>query len=202
MLRFSLLDWAVWPAVCHGQAVGSDPDALCKGQGQVDGAEVPPVKDVPLMVRRRLSLAGKLAFRVSYDLAASASDRFVFSSRYGDCNQTATIVADIAERNPVSPMAFRTSRPIPQLRPDLRRFVLGSPKLFAKPWMRPRTMFCLCIMTFRYLIFTRTRPGQRGLLSLWGFACGRKARGRRCLCTPMQTVLPLRRAEPKASVIF
>ncbi|MGB0683251.1 MAG: beta-ketoacyl synthase chain length factor [Magnetovibrionaceae bacterium] len=108
-LAFRILDWSAWAPEPYSEVQSSPDGSGTVGDTDVAPAVAPDVKDLPMSLRRRLSPAGKMALRVAYDVGCGKSDRLVFSSRYGDCNQTVAMLKDLATETPLSPARFSTS---------------------------------------------------------------------------------------------
>ena len=108
MFEFSLTSWSAWaPGGLNSQARW-----VSWGQGALPEAEEeqPDVRDVPMLVRRRLARLGRMAIRTAIDVGCEAdSPHLVFSSRYGDSASIPAIMSDIAHGQPVSPGRFSTS---------------------------------------------------------------------------------------------
>jgi len=96
---------SVWYAHCDElsieQAVNSD-------EAQINW---PKLAFVPAMQRRRLSPFAKMALKVANEsIDGIESDLpIVFSSRHGDLPKTSTLLADLADKNAISPTAFGLS---------------------------------------------------------------------------------------------
>nr|WP_240492883.1 beta-ketoacyl synthase chain length factor [Candidatus Terasakiella magnetica] len=71
--------------------------------------DVPDVKDLPMMLRRRLSRLGRMVMRVTHDLDAVESIPMVFSSRYGESAQTVKMLRSLSQKEPLSPANFSMS---------------------------------------------------------------------------------------------
>ncbi len=104
MLSFLVEDWAVWGTNVTGQET-----QLRDMNGGEKPLNVPDMRDFPASIRRRLSPCGRLAMRVAWDLKSNEETQLVFSSRFGDCNQTVALLKDIAWDEPVSPALFSAS---------------------------------------------------------------------------------------------
>lgn len=95
----------VWYAHCDElsieQAVNSD-------ETQVNW---PKLAFVPAMQRRRLSPFAKMALKVANESIDGIENDLpiVFSSRHGDLPKTSTLLADLADKNAISPTAFGLS---------------------------------------------------------------------------------------------
>jgi len=79
------------------------------GKPAVDRETKPSVKDLPMMLRRRLSRLGRMAMRVALDSGNSETVRLVFSSRYGEATQTVDLLTSLAKKEGLSPATFSTS---------------------------------------------------------------------------------------------
>jgi hypothetical protein len=96
---------SVWHAHCDElsieQAVNSD-------ETQVNW---PKLAFVPAMQRRRLSPFAKMALKVANESIDGIENDLpiVFSSRHGDLPKTSTLLADLADKNAISPTAFGLS---------------------------------------------------------------------------------------------
>ncbi len=96
---------SVWYAHCDElsieQAVNSDETEL----------NWPKLAFVPAMQRRRLSPFAKMALKVANDSIIDVVQDLpiVFSSRHGDLPKTSTLLADLADKNAISPTAFGLS---------------------------------------------------------------------------------------------
>jgi hypothetical protein len=79
------------------------------------GARNPPsdtakaAASLPLMLRRRISIVGQMAFRASYALSEQRTARFIFCSRHGESDRTLRILHSLAIKEPVSPADFSLS---------------------------------------------------------------------------------------------
>lgn len=74
-----------------------------------DSENGPDVKDLPMMLRRRLSHLGKMAMRVAHDIEDRSKASLVFSSRYGESAQTVKLLQSLALKEPLSPAGFSMS---------------------------------------------------------------------------------------------
>ncbi len=91
-LSFHVSDWSFWT-----------PESENVDQ------QGPNVKDLPMMLRRRLSKLGKMAMRVAHDINLESSVPLVFSSRYGESAQTVKLLHSLAQEEPLSPAGFSMS---------------------------------------------------------------------------------------------
>ena len=107
MLSFTLAQWSMWvpqtETVSDFSSVEQMTDIVAD---LLDRATTPQVKDLPMMLRRRLSRFGRMAMRVAVDTQATDDVRLVFSSRFGDAAQTAGLLEDLSKQQPVSPAVF------------------------------------------------------------------------------------------------
>lgn len=96
---------SVWYAHCDElsieQAVNSDETKV----------NWPKLAFVPAMQRRRLSPFAKMALKVANESIDGIENDLpiVFSSRHGDLPKTSTLLADLADKNAISPTAFGLS---------------------------------------------------------------------------------------------
>jgi len=77
--------------------------------GQVLGSNVFDKKETPPLLRRRISPMGKEALSLASVLPLLDSSRFIFSSRHGEFSRTLSILKQIAEKDPLSPVDFSLS---------------------------------------------------------------------------------------------
>ncbi len=103
-------DWQLW---AKGELEYSPEDDL------------PPLKQIPPMQRRRLSQFAKLSFHcILESLGDNISDiPCVFSSRHGDLHKTAKLIEDVATKSDLSPTNFGLS---------VHNAVAGLYSIFAK----------------------------------------------------------------------
>lgn len=106
MISFTVEDWSVWSPEKDQTGPLTD-QYIAKAFG--DRETVPPVKDIPMMVRRRLTRLGKMAMRVAHDIEGGADARLVFSSRYGEVASTEKLLDELSHDQPLSPTSFSTS---------------------------------------------------------------------------------------------
>ncbi|MFQ6371993.1 beta-ketoacyl synthase chain length factor [Shewanella sp. YIC-542] len=85
-------DWQHWPAVT---AAPSSPS--------------PKLPQVPAMQKRRFSHLTKMMLEAALQTRAPAQCRSVFASRHGELHRTATLLADVLQQQPLSPMGFSQS---------------------------------------------------------------------------------------------
>jgi hypothetical protein len=107
MLSFTVSSWFAWApgldAPDDWERQGSNPIAA-------DLSTVPNVKDLPMMMRRRLSRLGRMAMRVAHDAGQRGGEgRLVFSSRYGEVALTVDLLIGLAKKEKLSPTAFSLS---------------------------------------------------------------------------------------------
>jgi hypothetical protein len=88
-ISFSVKEWSTWQAN--------------------DSEQSPIVKDLPMMLRRRLSRLGKVAMRIAYNAKSEKTVPLVFSSGHGDSEQTVKLLCALANNEPVSPAGFSMS---------------------------------------------------------------------------------------------
>jgi hypothetical protein len=87
--------------------------------------DLPALKEIPAMQRRRLSHFAKLTMQCVLDVISDESDDLpcVFSSRHGDLHKTAKLIEDVAQKSDLSPTHFGLS---------VHNAVAGLYSIFAK----------------------------------------------------------------------
>jgi hypothetical protein len=73
------------------------------------GRDVTEDTNVPVILRRRVSLLGQNALSLAWPMSASNDARFVVSSRHGEFGRTASILESIAAETDISPADFTLS---------------------------------------------------------------------------------------------
>lgn len=73
-----------------------------KGRGTV-------VRDLPPLLRRRITPLGKQVTAAAYALPVTGGARLIFSSRHGEFDRTLAILKTLADAEPVSPADFSLS---------------------------------------------------------------------------------------------
>ncbi len=72
--------------------------------------DVPPLSEMPAMMRRRLNRVGRLACHVAYTCdQGRTTNPIVFASRYGDTDKALSLLADLVKGEPMSPTGFGLS---------------------------------------------------------------------------------------------
>lgn len=87
--------------------------------------DLPALKQIPAMQRRRLSRFAKLTMQCVLDVIANETDDLpcVFASRHGDLHKTSKLIEDVAQKNDLSPTHFGLS---------VHNAVAGLYSIFAK----------------------------------------------------------------------
>ena len=95
----------IWYAHCDELTVEQ---AIEFGENEISW---PKLDFVPPMQRRRLSPFAKMALLVAHNAVSGIKKDLpmVFSSRHGDLPKTSTLLADLADKNALSPTAFGLS---------------------------------------------------------------------------------------------
>lgn len=89
-LHFSISQWSWWEPPASGAA-----------------AEIP---EVPLLLRRRASVADRAALRVAFDCVGPKGETpAVFCSRHGEVHRSVELLAQLARGEPLSPSTFSLS---------------------------------------------------------------------------------------------
>ncbi len=97
-VTFSISRWSAW-----GAGVETCSESLKKP------SEAANVKQLPMMLRRRLSGLGRRVMGVVHDLGDVHDLPMVFSSRYGESVQTVKLLQSLSYCEPLSPTIFSTS---------------------------------------------------------------------------------------------
>lgn len=75
-----------------------------------DEDDLPALKEIPAMQRRRLSKFAKLTMQCVLEIVDEESDLpCVFSSRHGDLHKTSKLIEDVAQKSDLSPTHFGLS---------------------------------------------------------------------------------------------
>ncbi len=103
-------DWQLW---AQGELTHTPDDDL------------PPLKQIPAMQRRRLSRFAKLSFHCMLESLGENNQDLacVFASRHGDLHKTAKLIEDVASKDDLSPTHFGLS---------VHNAVIGLYSIFAK----------------------------------------------------------------------
>ncbi len=99
-------------AWCNNLRSTQDWQLWAKGQLDLqDEPDLPALKQIPAMQRRRLSAFAKLSFHCVLDVleGEEADMPCVFSSRHGDLHKTSKLIENVAEREDLSPTHFGLS---------------------------------------------------------------------------------------------
>ena len=106
-VSFNVLNWSAWgPGLETCQKWISSQNFSDMLQ---HSEETPNVKDLPMMLRRRLSRLGRMVMRVTHDLDDISNIPMVFSSRYGESQQTVKMLQSLSQKEPLSPAIFSMS---------------------------------------------------------------------------------------------
>jgi hypothetical protein len=104
-LRFSVSEWI---ACGVGLDMAEAQTVWARGS-TLEAAEDHSRVTLPLLLRRRVTALGQMAFRAALDLSAIDYARFIFCSRHGEFQRTLNILTALATREPVSPAEFSLS---------------------------------------------------------------------------------------------
>lgn len=107
-MSFRLLGWSAWTEAF------ADPQAwLAWANRPSDDISTTaccmPPGNIPMMLRRRATSVGQTALGAAMGLPQVGDARYIVSSRHGELNRTASILASLAEAEPVSPADFSMS---------------------------------------------------------------------------------------------
>jgi hypothetical protein len=107
--EFILLEWS---AYADGLTRHDDWLRWAKGFPQLPRPlveAVPPLTEMPAMMRRRVDRLGRLACQVAYWCQAPGGAPMVFASRYGDATRSLALLGDLVRGQPLSPAGFGLS---------------------------------------------------------------------------------------------
>ncbi len=106
--RFVVQRWAAWAPGLSSREAWLDWFAR---PAVVEGNEVPPLAQMPAMMRRRIERLGRAALQTAYEALDDASQPCpaVFASRYGDMRRSIELMRQLADEGAVSPTAFSVS---------------------------------------------------------------------------------------------
>lgn len=103
--QFQIQDWSAWAPGFY-----SSEEWISYGhEEEVDNFQSPQVKELPMMQRRRLKRLGRMALRTALDVTDDEDAYLVFSSRYGDSENTVQLLCDLANGESLSPAKFSIS---------------------------------------------------------------------------------------------
>jgi len=104
----SLLSWSAWTP---GISTAEEWQQWTAGTRAIaDAPDSPPVDFIPAMQRRRLSRLSRLSLAAAYSCAGENHNLpTVFASRHGEIHRTLGLLNDVAQNEPLSPMAFSLS---------------------------------------------------------------------------------------------
>jgi hypothetical protein len=97
-----------WTACGPGLETRADWIAWARGASTGPAASHTPVP-LPVILRRRVTPVGQMAFRAAYALSVPDATRFIFCSRHGEFQRTLGILTSLAAGEPVSPVEFSLS---------------------------------------------------------------------------------------------
>lgn len=108
-VNFSVAQYAAWaPGLTTPMAWQSWANHAFSITGDIN----PPLSDMPAMLRRRASAAGKMALEVAYQclaLSSNSNSPVIFCSRHGECARSVELLMDLAQVVPISPITFSLS---------------------------------------------------------------------------------------------
>ena len=108
------MDFTIKQCVAWGGGLTTTQDWQSYAQGELslsDSQELPALKQIPAMQRRRLSPFAKLALHCALSSADECltSVPSVFASRHGDLAKTSKLISDVAAKEDLSPTQFGLS---------------------------------------------------------------------------------------------
>jgi Beta-ketoacyl synthase, N-terminal domain len=108
--EFSVLDW------CACASGLSTPDGWLNWAKAIPAFpqpslyDVPPLADMPAMMRRRLNRVGRMACHVAHTCdRGQITNPIIFASRYGDTDKALSLLGDLVKGEPMSPTGFGLS---------------------------------------------------------------------------------------------
>ncbi len=106
-LKIHIKRWAAWAPGIEQPAAWR---AWAEQQHQVSTEVIPPKPELPAMLRRRLSTAGRIALHCANQCIEPEQQLpTIFCSRHGEMNRTIDMLNDLAAQQPLSPTAFSLS---------------------------------------------------------------------------------------------
>lgn len=105
-LRYRLNSWA---ACAPGLTLPAQWSAWAAAPWLPAGDDLPPLAQMPALLRRRLGPLGRTALQAAYWCQQAPGIPVVFASRYGDADRSVALLADLACGEPLSPTAFGLS---------------------------------------------------------------------------------------------
>ena len=107
MVGFSVTRCAAW---APGVSSPEEWDAWARGERAVGGDDLPPLREMPAMLRRHAGRLGRMACDVAYRALDGATGvPMVYASRHGDAARSVELLTDLAEGAPLSPTSFSLS---------------------------------------------------------------------------------------------
>ncbi|QUN07700.1 beta-ketoacyl synthase chain length factor [Shewanella yunxiaonensis] len=106
-LTFSILSWGAW-SPDYQQRQDWQQWQQANGATPVHTA-VPPLQQVPSMQKRRLSRLTKMMLEAAFMAQPQPDCRSVFASRHGELHRTITLLEEMLQQQPLSPMGFSQS---------------------------------------------------------------------------------------------
>ncbi len=103
---FSLMDWSAWSPNLDSKSAWLE---WSEGRFAEQNFDKPEVKDIPMLIRRRLSRLGRMALRVALDVGGSDDAHLVFCSRFGDTEGVAKMMQQLVDGKNLSPSEFSMS---------------------------------------------------------------------------------------------
>lgn len=107
-LTITIKAWSAW---APGLDSPEDWQQWAAGRKAIGGDNLPDVKAIPAMLRRRLSSLGKVAVATAMPVLehSAGNTPAVLVSRHGDLNRTVTLLTDLARQEELSPTHFSLS---------------------------------------------------------------------------------------------
>lgn len=104
-MNFSIASWAAWSTSLttkeHWLAW-----AFSEERQLIEADQVPQLAGMPLLLKRRAHMLGRMALETMYGGAAECNAPIVFCSRYGELHRATALLRELADTNSVSPQNF------------------------------------------------------------------------------------------------
>ncbi|PZR08929.1 MAG: 3-oxoacyl-ACP synthase [Archangium gephyra] len=104
---FDIIRWAAWGP---GLTTPESWEQWAASPSVPQGADTPPLTEVPAMARRRIEKMGRVAFQVATWVQQEVKGLpLVFASRHGDAPRSVDLLTALARNEPLSPASFAMS---------------------------------------------------------------------------------------------
>lgn len=107
-LTFNICSWGAWSPY-YQQATDWKSWHSSVTHLQEELSRTPKLTQVPAMQRRRYSSLTKMQLEAAFQCNAPTPCRSIFASRHGELHRTITLLDNLVEQEPLSPIAFSQS---------------------------------------------------------------------------------------------